>query len=69
MAEPYLPPPIDQTPECVLCGEPTVGAIKDKLDEASADWPREYACCPACAYGVDDGELYGLLRSASCGPS
>jgi hypothetical protein len=52
----------------VLCGELTIGAITDEHDDDSA-WPREYACCPACAYGVADGELYGLLRGAASGPS
>ncbi len=62
-------PPSETVPvDCVLCGEPTSGSITDQHDDDSV-WPREYACCPACAYGVADGELYGLLRGAASGPS
>lgn len=70
MAELHATPPPNESAaaECVLCGELTIGAITDEHDDDSA-WPREYACCPACAYGVADGELYGLLRGAASGPS
>jgi hypothetical protein len=54
-------------PACVLCGEPTVGTLRDVHDVSA--WPQEYPCCPACSYGVEDRELYALLRVTACGPS
>lgn len=71
MAEPHrretAPPTLSAPAACTLCGEPTIALVTD--DHQPGDWPREYACCPACAYGVEDAELYGLLRVANRGPN
>ena len=52
---------------CLLCGEPTVGTIQAAAGEPFS--APEYACCPACAYGVEERELHGLLRVMACGPN
>jgi hypothetical protein len=71
MAEPHrresAPSVLNVPAACTLCGEPTVAMVTD--GHLPADWPREYACCPACAYGVEDAELYHLLRMAVRGPN
>ena len=70
MAEPYArgeERPEELAAACALCGEPTVGTIADGPEDEN--WPQEYPCCPACSYGVADGELHQLLRLAARGPN
>jgi hypothetical protein len=70
MAEPYERAVASLDPAaaaCTLCGEPTVGTIAEATEES--DWPREYPCCPACSYGVDEGDLHRLLRVTARGPN
>jgi hypothetical protein len=66
MAEPHrresAPSVLNVPAACTLCGEPTVARVTD--GHQPVDWPREYPCGPACAYGVDDADLYHLLRVA-----
>jgi hypothetical protein len=70
MAEPYARAAStldDAVSACTLCGEPTVGVIADDPDAAL--WPEQFPCCPACSYGVEEGELHALLRAAARGPN
>ena len=73
MAEPYVRGEErleEVAAACTLCGEPTVGTIADGTnDRDDENWPQEYPCCPACSYGVDDGELHRLLRLTARGPN